>query len=145
MPEFALGSLDTKLCASQPCALMFLSRAVARKDIPGIEDGFEGEDEAKWDQMKLPAIRNVGSALKLKLEGARGVVVGQVDGLELPDGWSVESDDAAVRSAFGVEPGADAFLILSEGKVAFRGDGVIPMFELGRVSDLLGSEFDFEN
>ena len=29
--------------------------------------------------------------------------------------------------------------------VAFRGDGVIPMFELGRVSDLLGSEFDFEN
>lgn len=145
VPEFSLGSVSTSSCASQPCALMFLSRGVARKDIPGIDDGFEGEDEAKWEQMKLPAIRNVGSALKLKLEGARGVIVGQVDDLELPDGWTVEADDANVREAFGVEPDADAFLILSDGKVAFRGDAVIPMYELGRVSDLLGAEFDFED
>lgn len=145
VPQFALGAVSTEACGAEPCALMFLSRTVARKDIPGIEDGFEGEDEAKWDQMKLPAVRNVGSALKLKLEGARGVVVGSLDNLELPDGWSVEADDADVRAAFGIEPDADAFLILRDGKVAFRGDGVIPMFELGRVSDLLGAEFEFED
>lgn len=145
VPEFSLGSIDTRSCASEPCALMFLGRTVARKDIPGVEGGFEGEDEAKWEQMKLPAIRNVGSALELELEGARGVIVGQLDDLELPDGWSVEADDAGVRAVFGVEPGANAFLILSRGEVAFRGDGVIPMYELGRVSDLLGAEFDFED
>ncbi|MCR9159114.1 MAG: hypothetical protein ACE37F_09670 [Nannocystaceae bacterium] len=145
VPEFSLDSLDAAACAREPCAVMFLGRPITRKDIPGIDGGFEGEDEAKWAQMRLPVVRNVGSALKLELEGARGVIVGDVGDLELAPGWSAVADDARAREAFGLGPDADAFLILREGRVAFRGEGVIPMYELGRISDLLGAEFDFED
>lgn len=146
VPEFTLGSLSQSACANKPCALVFLAEPIGRTDIPGIDDGFEGEDEAKWDQMKKPGVRNVGSALKLQIgDAGLGVIAGQVSDLELPPGWSVVPDDAAVRKAFDVEPGTASFLVLREGEVAFRADGVIPMFELGRVSDLLGVEFEFED
>jgi len=145
VPTFELGAASRDACARTPCALMFLGNPVARGDIPGIDDGFEGEDEQEWAQMQRPAVRNVSSALKLKLQGAGiGVIAGEVDGLEMPPGWSVTDDDAGVREAFGVEPGATSFLVLRDGRVAFRGDGVIPFYELGRVSDLLGVEFEFE-
>ncbi|MBV1857772.1 MAG: hypothetical protein KUG77_05110 [Nannocystaceae bacterium] len=145
VPSFALGSLSDSACAEKPCALVFLGESIGRKDIPGVDDGFEGEDEAKWAQMQKPGVRNVGSALKLEIADAGlGVISGQVSELEFPPGWSVVKEDASVRKAFGIEPGETSFLILREGEVAFRGDGVIPMYELGRVSDLLGVEFDFE-
>ncbi len=144
-PRFHVASLSDTACAAKPCALMFLGEPVARGDIPGVDDGFEGEDEEKWAQMQRPSIRNVGSALKLKLAGAgMGVVIGTLSDLELPPGWETASDDAELRQAFGVEPGASAFLVLRDGKVAFRGDDVIPFYEMGRVSDLVGVEFEFE-
>ena len=146
VPEFALGPASASACASKPCAVMFLGAEVGRSDIPGVDDGFEGEDEAKWAQMQKPEVRNIGSALKLAIADAGvGVIAGEVRDLELPKGWTVVSDDAAAREAFGVEPGTTAFLVLKDGEVAFRGDGTIPMYELGRVSDLLGVEFDFED
>ena len=146
VPEFALGPVSKASCAVKPCAVVFASEPVARKDVPGIDDGFEGEDEQEWAQMQRPAVRNVGSALKLKLDGAgQGVVVGSVENLELPPGWTVVDDDPEVRAAFGVEPGSDVFLVLHDGTVAFRGEGVIPFYEMGRVSDLVGVEFDFDD
>ncbi len=146
VPEFELGPSSRSACAQKPCALMFLEGPVGRKDIPDVYDGFEGEDEAKWAQMEKADVRNVGSALKLNIADAGlGVIAGQVENLEFPPGWSVVSDDAAAREAFGVEPGAASLLVLREGEVAFRADGVIPMYELGRVSDLLGVEFEFDD
>jgi len=146
VPEFSLGPLSKSVCQKKPCALVFLGEPVGRKDIPGVDDGFEGEDEEKWAQMEKPDVRNVGSALKLSIEEAGlGVVAGQVDDLEFPPGWSVAFDDAAVRSAFGIKPHTTSFLVLRDGEVAFRGDGVIPMYQLGRVSDLLGVEFEFDD
>ncbi len=146
VPEFRLGSLSTSACKEKPCAMVFLGTSVSRKEIPGVDDGFEGEDDAKWEQMAKPGVRNVGSALKLAIaEAGQGVIVGQVDDLEFPPGWSIVPDDAAVRTAFGIEPGTTSFLVLRDGEVAFRGDGVIPMYELGRISDLLGVEFEFED
>lgn len=146
VPEFELGPLSQSACAHKPCALLFLGEPIGRKDIPGVEDGFEGEDEEKWAQMQKAGVRNVGSALKLEISDlGLGVISGQVSDLEFPPGWSVVPDDAAVRKAFGVDPGATSFLVLREGEVAFRADGVIPMFELGRVSDLLGVEFEFDD
>lgn len=146
VPEFSLGPATKAACAEKPCAIVFASQSVARADIPGIDDGFEGEDEEEWAQMQRPAIRNVNSALKLKLEGAgQGVVVGSLENLELPPGWTVVEDDAEARAALGVEPGADVFLVLRDDTIAFRGEGVIPFFEMGRVSDLVGVEFDFED
>ncbi len=146
VPEFELGPLSKTACANKPCALVFLGDPVGRTDIPGVDDGFEGEDEAKWGQMQKPGVRNVGSALKLEIADAGlGAISGQVKDLEFPDGWSVVEQDAAVRDAFGIEPGTTSFLVLRDGEVAFRGDGVIPMYELGRISDLLGVEFDFED
>lgn len=146
VPEFGIGGVSKDACSKAPCALMFLGEPVSRKDIPGIENGFEGEDEEKWAQMERPTVRNVGSALKLEIGTAgKGVIVGEVRDLELPQGWSIAAEDAEVRAAFGVEPGATAFLILRDGRVAFHQEGVIPMYALGQVSDLLGVEFDFED
>ena len=146
VPAFSLGSATPSACAAEPCVVVFLGESVARTDIPGIDDGFEGEDEEEWAQMQRPAIRNVGSALKLKLEGAgQGIVVGSLEGLELPPGWTVIDDDPDARVAFGVDSGADAFLVLREGEVAFRREGVIPFYEMGRVSDLVGVEFEFDD
>ncbi len=146
VPEFEVGDISRDVCSQTPCALMFLGEPVARTDIPGIDDGFEGEDEAKWAQLQRPGVRNISSALKLELgDAGKGVVVGDLRDLELPAGWTVATEDADVRRAFGVDPGATAFLILRDGRVAFQRAGVIPMFALGQVSDLLGVEFDFED
>ncbi|MGH1344924.1 MAG: hypothetical protein ACRBN8_25415 [Nannocystales bacterium] len=146
VPEFSLGPLSKSACAKKPCALMFFGDSVRREQVPGIEDGFEGEDEEEWAQLNNPGVRNVVSASKLAIaDVGMGVLSGQVPKLEYPAGWSVEGDDAAVRRAFGIEPGTTSFLVLRDGEVAFRGDGVIPMYELGRISDLLGVEFDFED
>lgn len=146
VPEFELGPLSKSACAAKPCALVILGEPIESKDIPGVDDGFEGEDEEKWAQMGKPGVRNVGSALKLEIgDAGLGVIAGEVSGLEFPPGWSVVPDDATVREAFDIEPGVTSFLVLREGEVAFRADGVIPMFELGRISDLLGVEFEFED
>lgn len=146
VPPFEAGGLSQAGCSKQPCVVVFLAEPVARKDIPGVDDGFEGEDEEKWAQMQRPAMRNVSSALKLPLEGAgAGLIVGSLSDLELAAGWSTVADDAELRTAFGVEPGADAFLVLRDGEVAFRGEGVVPFYQFGRVSDLLGVEFAFDD
>lgn len=145
VPAFEAGNVSTQACAAKPCALVVLHEPVARKDIPGVDDGFEGEKEEEWAQMQRPAMRNVASLLKLELgDVAHGVVVGDMGDLELPPGWTRIPDDPAVRAAFGLEPTQGAFMILRDGKVAFRNDAVVPFFEFGQVSDLLGVEFAFD-
>src|SRR5690606_15711215 len=100
VPEFALGPATKASCAEKPCAIVFLGQPVARGDIPGIDEGFEGEEDQEWAQMQRPAIRNVGSVLELELEdAAQGVVVGSLEDLEVPPGWVVVEDDPESRAA----------------------------------------------
>ncbi|HWB76588.1 MAG TPA: hypothetical protein VG755_16595, partial [Nannocystaceae bacterium] len=57
-PEFAVGDLDRASCSSgTPCALVFLGHDVAREDVPGVPDGFDGEDEERFAKMRDPSIR----------------------------------------------------------------------------------------
>ncbi|MEM6293279.1 MAG: hypothetical protein AAGA54_18550 [Myxococcota bacterium] len=146
VPPFEVGGLSQSACASTPCALLFLGGPVKKADIPNIDDGFEGDDEAKWAQYQKPAVRNAGSVLNLAIEGkAKGAIVGDSGDLEFLPGWSVAADDAQLRAAFDVAPDQTSLLVLREGTVAYRGDGVIPFYQWGQISDLLGVEFDFDD
>ena len=127
--------------------MLFLDRPVARTDIPGIEGGFEGEDEAVWKQFEIPAFRMVSSSLKLNLSGkAKGVVVGEVDDFEFP-GWSTvpPADGVAAATALGAPTGETTLMILKGGTVVFSASGFMPMYRLGEVSDLLEVEYDFDD
>lgn len=146
VPAFELGPVSQSACMSAPCALLFLGGPVKKADIPNIDDGFEGDDEAKWAQYQNPAVRNVSSVLSLAIDGkAKGAIVGDAGDLEFLPGWSVAANDAQLRSAFGVAADQTSLLVLRDGKVAYRGDGIIPFYQWGQVSDLLGVEFDFDD
>lgn len=145
VPDFELGLLSDEACAARPCAVLFLGEPVARGDVPGIDDGFEGEREQVWAQMEKPAVRLVSSALKLDPEDkALAAIVGSTPGLE-PESWVRLEEAPIAREAFEVAPDETVLLVLRHGRVAFRSDGVVPMYRMGEVSDLLDVEFDFED
>jgi hypothetical protein len=142
VPQFELGPLDSGSCADKPCALLFLGEPVSRTDIPDIDGGFEGEDEARWAQMKKPAVRMAGSALRLPLQHeARGAIVGRTEGLDYP-GWTRVDEAPAVAEAFGIAPGTTVWIVLRDGRVAFRREGVAKYYELALFADEIGVEFD---
>ncbi len=143
-PDFAVAGLNPQVCARTPCALIFLDRPIATRDVPGVDDGFEGEDEERWKQEKIPAVRMVSAAVNLRLgEAAKGVIVGDVTGFEF-DGWTVVPEASELRTAFEIEPETSTMLVIAGGTVALRQSGTIPMYRFGAVSDALGVEFEFE-
>ena len=142
VPQFELGALSTDACADKPCALLFLGEPVSKSDIPGIDGGFDGEDEAEWAQMKKPAVRMAGSALKLPLgDAALGAIVGRTEGLD-HTGWTHVDEAPEVAAAFDIAPGETVWLVLRDGRVAFREEGVVPYYEVSLFADAIGIEFD---
>jgi hypothetical protein len=142
VPPFELGPLDPEACAAKPCALLFLGEPVARTEIPDIDGGFEGEDEARWAQMKKPAIRMAARALKLPLrDAALGAIVGHTEGLDYA-GWTRVDQAPDVAQAFGVAPGTTAWIVLRDGRIAFREEGLVQFYKLALFADAMGIEFD---
>jgi hypothetical protein len=139
-PDFEVGGLTKASCRARACAIVFVGEPVARTDIPGIEDGFDGDTDESFARLNQPAIRLAATAFKTQLQGAPGVVVGRITGLELP-GWTTVDDAASARAAFDIAEGESAFVVVDgEGRLAFREVGLIPMYKWGAAADLLGAE-----
>lgn len=127
-PEFELAGLDPSSCRVKPCLFVFLGKPVARGEIPWIEDGFEGTRTECFERMRRPEIRLAASAMRVPITRSHGVLVGQTEGLEL-QGWTTVPDDADAREAFGLGPDDSALIVIdTEGRMAFRETGFIPMY-----------------
>jgi len=141
-PALTVGSLDLAACqGGYACAILFLGHDVARSDVPGIDDGFEGDDDEMFAKMRDPAIRLVSSASKMRLESSAGVIVGRTRDLEL-ETWERLEDAPEARAAFQIGPQDSAIVVIAEGRVEFRKTGLVPVYEWGRVADLLGVEIN---
>jgi hypothetical protein len=142
-PEFAVGDLDRASCSDgTPCALVFLGHDVAVADVPGVPDGFDGEDEEKFAKLRDPSIRMVSNASKAKLEHAKGVIIGRVTGVEL-ETWQQVEDAPDVRKIFGIGADEAAIVVIDDqGRVAVQERGLVPIYKWGRVADILGVELD---
>ncbi len=142
-PDFRIADLDNGRCRTRACAIIFLGDSVARTDVPGVEDGFDGDREAGFAQIDKPHVRLAATAMKMDLQGAPGVVVGSVSELrELPKmGWTQVDEAAEARAAFGLGPDDTAFIVVDEqGRLAFSEVGLVPMYKWGTAADLLGAE-----
>jgi hypothetical protein len=139
-PPFAVGPLSNEACRGQACAIVFLARPVARKEVPGVKGGARNEDERAWAD---PSVRLVAALREDELPAgkSRGAFVGQLDDVPLAGGWATAPDDAAARAALGVPPGEAAIVVIDEqGGLAVREIGNIPFWKLGRAGALLGLE-----
>jgi len=151
-PSFAVGELSNETCKGKVCLLANLSKPVARTDIPGIEGGFEGDDEEGFKRMTEPDLRLAGLLIKIdeKLEDnteLKGVVVGETDGITFEHLTSVAPADGAahtaLKQALKLSTDEPAMIVINaEGKVVFAEHGRIPMYKLGRVAKLLDIELD---
>lgn len=142
-PSFSVGELDVSSCSPRACAIIFLGAPVRRDQIPFIEEGFDGEREDAMKLLSQPAVRLASTALKMDLQGAPGVLVGEVSGLdELPErGFSQVASAPEARAAFGLKDTDTAMVIVdAQGRLAFKRVGFIPMYEWGTAADLLGAE-----
>jgi hypothetical protein len=141
-PTFVAGDVDPAGCREAACALVFLGREVARSEVPGIADGFDGDEDAAFEKMRDPAVRMVSTLLRMQLTDARGVVVGRTRDLELTT-WRRLEDAPELRAAFELQEGDTAIVVIdTDGRVAFRKVGFVPLYEWGRVADLLGVEIN---
>lgn len=137
-PEFALAGLNVQSCRDEPCLFVFLGKPVARAEIPWIENGFEGTRTECFERMRRPEIRLAASAMRVPITRSHGVLVGETEGLELK-GWTTVPDDAAAREAFGLEPEQSALIVIdTEGRLAFRETGFIPMYRWTLAVDATG-------
>jgi hypothetical protein len=140
-PAFEVGSINEETCENKPCALVFLGAPVKRTDVPNIDDGFEGEDEQRWAQMRKPEIRLTSAALRLEPgEAISAALVGEVEELEFP-GWNVVDEAPDAREALGIDSDGSAFVIVHAGVVKLRLDGFVPYHRFGEIADHLGVEF----
>lgn len=146
MPTFEIGDLSSSSCGGgTPCTIIFLGKDVAKTDVPGVDDGFEGEDEEAMDRLQDPSIRMVSTALKAKLGKAKGVIVGRTPGLEFPT-WLRVDEDADGRAAFGLGASDAAFVVIDDqGRVVMLERGAVPIYKWGRAADVLGVELDEED
>jgi len=143
MPSFSLGELSSERCGhGTPCAIIFLGREVARADVPGIDDGFDGAEDEAIERMKDPSIRMVSTAVKAKLRRAEGAIVGGTPQLEFPT-WQVIDGAPEARAAFGLDATEPAFVVIdADGRIPVLARGAMPMYQWGRVADVLGVELD---
>lgn len=139
-PAFTVGGLDNAACRVEPCLFVFLGKPVARGDIPWIEDGFEGTRTDCFERMRRPEIRLAASAMRVPITKSHGVLVGSTDDLRL-QGWQVVPDDQAAREAFGLAPDDSALVVVdTEGRLAFRETGFIPMYRWTLAIDTTGEQ-----
>lgn len=144
-PAFAVGAgtaqeWSTAACAGQACAMVFLSRQVSVKEVPGIPKGKEQRDSASWQDADIRLV-GVLSDRVLPAGKSQGLFVGALDGVELAPGWHALADGAggaALRAAFAIGPTETALVVVDgEGRLAFRERGLIPSWRLGAVTELM--------
>lgn len=144
MPPLKAGGLDLEACAGTTCALVFIGDdGVKRADIPGIRPGgFEGDDDARLAQMRVPAVRAVTLARKMKLASTRGAFIGDIDPEISSEGWERLDTEAGAqaREALGIGEDETALVVFDHGREAMRETGLIPLHAWGRLADLLGIE-----
>ncbi len=158
-PAFKIGELDNATCRGKSCMFVFLPREVKKTELPGVKGGFEGDDEAQWKQLQDPSVRLAGLVVdsdeKLvahaeKLARAdkpatpaaetepeivvEATVVGALAGAELKR-WKQVADAPEARAAFD-QPAL--IVIDGEGRLAVRELGLVRMWKLNRVSELVG-------
>jgi hypothetical protein len=143
-PAFNVGGLDNAACKGKTCVLVFLSAPVARKDIPGGKQGFDGDMDESTKQFAKPDIRLAGivvdSDAKLDPDKVAGRLVGAIEGAELKR-WQAVPEAAAAREAFGVPPNESALVVIDpEGDLAMLERGRVQMYKFGVLSELIGVE-----
>jgi hypothetical protein len=144
-PAFDVAGVTNDDCRQKPCLFIFLGKAVARGEIPWIEDGFEGTRTECFERMRRPEIRLAASALRVPITQSHGVLMGEVEGLEL-EGWQRAPDDAAAREAFALAPDDTALVVVdTQGRLAFRETGFIPMYRWTLAVDATGEKIKRED
>lgn len=143
-PAFKVGELDNAACAGRTCTFVFLGGPVARKDIPGGKQGFEGGSEESVQQFAKPDVRLAGIVVdsdgKLDPGKVSAQLVGQIDGAELKR-WKTTPDSTEARAAFAIPAGESALVVVDrEGNVAMRELGRVPMYKFGVLSEFIGVE-----
>jgi hypothetical protein len=139
-PAFDVAGVTNASCRDKPCLFVFLGKPVARTEIPWIEDGFEGTRTECFERMHRPEIRLAASAMRVPITKSHGVLLGEVEDLRLR-GWQVVPDDAAARGAFGLAPEDSALIVIdTEGRLAFRETGFIPMYRWTLAIDPTGEQ-----
>ncbi|MDC0717025.1 hypothetical protein [Nannocystis bainbridge] len=143
-PAFKVGELDNAACAGRTCAMVFLGGPVARKDIPGGKQGFEGSNDDSMKQFAKPDVRLAGivvdSDTKLDSGKVGAQLVGQIDGAELKH-WKTAPDSSEARAAFQIPAGEAALVVLDpQGNVVMRELGRVPMYKFGILSEFIGVE-----
>lgn len=143
-PAFKVGDLDNAACKGKTCAFVFLAGPVARKDIPGGKEGFDGDMEASFKQFALPDVRLASIVLDADPKLDEGMtsarVVGKLDGVELKK-WTAVPEAEGARVAFGLPPGESALVVVDrDGNLAMKELGRVPMYKFGLLSELIGVE-----
>ncbi len=152
-PTFAIGELSNESCKGKVCIVANLPKPLPRSEIPGIKDGFEGDEKQSFEKLKQADLRLASLLIKIdeKLEDAdklAGVIVGDTPDVTYKHLQLVAPGDggeafAGLASELALEKDAAAMVVIDpEGKVVFAEHGVIPMYKMGRVSALLGIEID---
>lgn len=142
-PDFQVGPADNAACKGKACVVAFLSEPVKKADIPGIEGGYEGADNAaNAAQGRKPSVRLASLARESdeKLDPAKAiaVIVGDASGLELKK-WTAVGSASEARAAFGIPEGEAGLVVIdADGKLAVRETGLVQLYKVGRVSDLIG-------
>ncbi|MEM7152849.1 MAG: hypothetical protein AAF799_08400 [Myxococcota bacterium] len=127
-PPFSLAGLDNESCKQKPCIFIFMGKKVTRAEIPWIEGGFEGNRTDSMERMTRPEIRMAASAMRLPIKKSHGLVVGELEGLDLK-GWQIVPDDAEARKAFELAPDDSALVVIdTQGRMVFKDKGFIPMY-----------------
>lgn len=143
-PAFKVGELDNDACRGRTCALVFLGGPVARKDIPGGKQGFDGDMDESVQQFAKPDVRLAGivvdSDAKLDTGKVSAQLVGVIDGAELGR-WKTAADAPEARAAFEIPAGEAALVVIDpQGNIAMRELGRVPMYKFGVLSELIGVE-----
>ena len=139
-PAFEVGALSNAACSDRPCAIVFAGEPVRREDVPGGDEGFQGDDEARFAQMKKPHIRNVQLGRRMHLEEALGTMVGDIDARLPMVGWTITPEADEARAAFELAEGESALVVIVDGRVAITATGTIPLYRFGLAADLLHVE-----
>ena len=137
VPDFALGRMSDEACRAMPCALVFTGAPVQLAEVPGPDDGFQGDDDQRYAQMQEPRIRNVQLARRMHLHGVLGTVVGEVDARLRFVGWDLVGEDETVRAAFEIPPDTAALVVIADGRIALRQTGLVPLYTWGLAADLM--------
>jgi hypothetical protein len=150
-PAFTVGALDNAACKGKSCVFVLLSRPVQKAELPGVEGGFEGEDEAAWKQLQDPDIRLaslvVDSDKKLAADDKAAarvevVLVGELGGVELKR-WKTTPSTPELRAAFALKDSDTAILGVDPGgKLKVRETGLVLMYKFNGVSELLGIDLN---